>query len=435
MNFYNKDKKCISGKRISSFYILEREVLSVEKSFFEKKIKLCGISFKFHRNKLPNDPSEDFIDNQDNFFSCLKAEKEQFSGNCILWLDVSIGGGTDVYSRNQFNCLKNTTCILRAQYNHVYDCFRLSVPNKVSSYIYSDSSFTEFLSKITYSEICVNNLVGWKDCLSLLRFISLYKKTHPNTKVTFRCHDFYALCPSFNLINCEGQYCHLKYREGCQHCIEKLINFSGENSNRAFLACNGEILEWRKQWNDFFCFTADEIVAFSDSTKSLFLDVYPEIENKIVVIPHDVKKLNKAVVRNHSGVNIAFLGNMNLYSKGSQLIREMIQNNKDTDIHFFIVGSFDNAPKNVVVTGAYRKEELPEIFSKLSIDVVFITSIWPETFSYTTSESISTGVSVVCYDFGAPAERVSNYEKGLVLKEISPVKNLTEIKKFVIDSR
>lgn len=436
MRFYKKEKKSINGKRVFSLSVLGIRVFNVEKSFFEKKISLCGFSFKYHRNKIPSGSIEVLFEDCADFLSYLRDKKKTDSEqeNSILWFDASIGGGTDVYSRNQFDILQKKYRILRAQYNHVYDCFRISVPDCAECYVYSSKVFFDFLLNLVFSVVCVNSLVGWKDCLSVLEFASSYKKIHSDIRVSFRCHDYYAICPSFNLINRDGEYCRLDYKSGCQNCIRELIDCSTADNAFSF-CCKGVLDKWRQMWGEFFYHTADELIAFSPSTKSIFLEVYPEILNKIEVIPHTVKKLDKAVIGEHSGVNIAFLGNMNLYPKGSDLIREMIKNNSDPDIHFFVIGAFDNAPDDVVVTGEYRSENIPEIFSKYSIDIVFITSIWPETFSYTTSEAISTGVAVACFDFGAPAERVAVYEKGLILKEISPRDNLAEIKKFVSKSK
>ena len=42
---------------------------------------------------------------------------------------------------------------------------------------------------------------------------------------------------------------------------------------------------------------------------------------------------------------------------------------------------------------------------------------------------------MACYNIGAPAERVSGYNKGLVLNTISAVDNLSEIIQFVKESK
>ena len=54
-----------------------------------------------------------------------------------------------------------------------------------------------------------------------------------------------------------------------------------------------------------------------------------------------------------------------------------------------------------------------------------IPSVWPETFSYTTSEIISMGFPVAVLPVGAPVERVKRYGKGLVLKNEQP-ENIVE---------
>ena len=66
-----------------------------------------------------------------------------------------------------------------------------------------------------------------------------------------------------------------------------------------------------------------------------------------------------------------------------------------------------------------------------NIDIVFIPSIWPETFSYTTSEAMSMGMPIACYAMGAPAERVGPYNRGLVLNKIAPRENLNQIINFI----
>ena len=42
-------------------------------------------------------------------------------------------------------------------------------------------------------------------------------------------------------------------------------------------------------------------------------------------------------------------------------------------------------------TGRYTREEIPKLSLEQDIDMFLIPSVWPETFSYTTSEVISMG--------------------------------------------
>ena len=116
--------------------------------------------------------------------------------------------------------------------------------------------------------------------------------------------------------------------------------------------------------------------------------------------------------------------------KGADVIRKMAQH-MPNDINIKIIGTMKDAPENIFVYGKYNPRKLPRIMKKHKIDLVFIPSIWPETFSYTTSEAISMGLPVACFNMGAPAERVSKYSCGLILNEISPQKNLAQIIDFI----
>ena len=70
-------------------------------------------------------------------------------------------------------------------------------------------------------------------------------------------------------------------------------------------------------------------------------------------------------------------------------------------------------------TGAYTRGAIPRLTLENDIDVFLIPSIWPETFSYTTEEIMHMQMPVMCFDIGAPAERVKKYDKGYIIPEIS----------------
>ena len=74
-----------------------------------------------------------------------------------------------------------------------------------------------------------------------------------------------------------------------------------------------------------------------------------------------------------------------------------------------------NCDRYFVTTGRYNVDDLPSIVKNYDIDLFFIPSIWPETFSYTTEEAIQMGMPVVTFDLGAPATRVREYSRGMVL--------------------
>lgn len=428
MEIIKKSKSRLNGKKIFKLYLFGVLFYCEERTYSEKTISICGFSLCFHLDKFNR--NEKLVEPICNFLDYFNSASNVKDKDTVLWVDQSLGGGTEVYSQNQFVIMYDNFSILRVQYDHNYDCYILSIPNDIASYVCSEEEFFYTLKGMSFSEICVNSLVGWKNPSEILRFVSDYKKT-THTKVSFRCHDYHALCPSFNLLNCDRKYCNLKYRDGCGDCIKSVKLSDNEFHNSVLFSGFKKFPDWRNLWSSFFRDTVDEVIAFSESSKDLFIRVYPELFVKFKVIPHNVTLMEKAIIKKHSGINIAFLGNMNLYQKGNLIIKKMIESNNDPLVRFFIIGSFDGEYNNLIVTGSYKSQDIPNLLSKYDIDIVFIPSVWPETFSYTTSEAISTGVPVACYNLGAPAERVSGYEKGLVLKEISPQKNLFDIIKFV----
>lgn len=428
MKIFKKTKIRLNGKKIVKLYLLGLPFYSKEQTYSKKVINILCLSFSYHHNKF--DRNEKLIEPVCNFIDHYNSALKPKKIKTLLWVDQSLGGGTEVYSQTQFSLLNESYSILRIQYDHNYDCFLLSVPNKIASYICTAEELFFLLKDIHFSEICVNSLVGWKNSCEVLGFISDYKKRYC-TRVSFRCHDFQAICPSFNLLNCDGEFCNLKYEEGCDTCINRVKFCDNEYHNRVLFSGFYDFSVWRNSWGLFFSEVVDEVIAFSDSTKELFVRGYPQLSDLVKVIPHKFTSLKKAIIKPHKGINIALLGNMNLYQKGNLIIKRMIEANTDPEVRFFIIGSFDGEYNDLVVTGEYKTQDISDLLTKYNIDIVFIPSIWPETFSYTTSEAISTDIPVACYNLGASAERVSRYEKGLVLKEINPINNLLEIKSFV----
>ena len=359
----------------------------------------------------------------------------------IIWFDHSLGGGTDIYSLQQFTEVCNEYVVLRIQYYAIYKSFKIYFPNnrKTKDYwIDNIHDLENLLNELPIKHIVINDLVGYNNSLDILDLITKIKHKNTTIKVSFKCHDFQAICPNFTLVNCEGQFCNLKYKYGCEKCWKKIRLGNNDIENNILRSGAIDVASWRMAFDKFFTNIVDEVVVFSEFTKNIFERMYPILKTKIIIVPHSVKKYSHITIPKHDSINIACLGNIS-YNKGAQIIREMcsyIKNStKYNNVNMYVIGNIYDSivekPENLIITGEYKQENLPHIISKLKIDCIFIPSICPETFSYTTSEAMSMGLPVVCFNLGAPAERISKYEQGLVLQEINSVKALKEIIKFV----
>ena len=350
----------------------------------------------------------------------------------ILWIDHALGGGTEVYSKRQFKILCKKFDVLRLQYFPKTELYHLTFAcNRHRIWTtYNIDAIADFLCELRIEEIVVNNLVAYKSTTDMLRIIAHIKQNClGRARVSFRGHDFQSICPSFNLMNCDGNYCDLCYAGGCEDCWQRKKLSDNPISHNVLKSGATSICAWRNAWGKFFADTADEVILFAEPIAKIFLRAYPDIKHKIKIIPHAVRNYRRAKIRPHDDINIVVLGNIS-HQKGAGVICDMA-NHLTPGTNIIIVGNMKNAPDNIVVHGKYNVNRLPRLMEKYQTDIVFISSIWPETFSYTTSEAMSMGLPIACFDMGAPAQRVGEYKCGLVLSEINPEKNLAQIIEFI----
>jgi len=187
-------------------------------------------------------------------------------------------------------------------------------------------------------------------------------------------------------------------------------------------------------WGDFFA-VADKIVCFSNSSKEILRTAYPSLpEEKIIVSPHKVEGFFPLkFVSKRGTLHIGVVGAINLH-KGLEILKQMAKllEEKNYDARIILIGQASEAisSNKLIVTGEYKREELPSLIKKHNISVVFIPSICSETFSFTTDEIMMMELPLAVFDIGAPPERVRSYKKGLVIGKIDAAYALEELLKF-----
>lgn len=267
-------------------------------------------------------------------------------------------------------------------------------------------------------KVIVNELVSYPNVYETLRYISDYCSRHDSELVMF-AHDYFLICPNVNLFNEEKRYCEIN---GCSSC----------NLDKCNLGCNiyESIDKWRKEWGAFLS-NCNSVVVFSKDSENKIKSIYPDLNN-ILLRPHSVgymPKLNKHVRRSKTTI-IGVLGILT-YHKGSEQIRKLIDyaDENEVDLKVVLIGELESDVKPItsdrfMQTGRYQVGEIPKLVFGLDIQCFFIASVCPETFSYTTQEIIEMDMPIVVYDIGAPAERVREYKKGVVISVNSTPKEL-----------
>ena len=367
------------------------------------------------------------------FFSKDPLEEYRSAAEFLLWkrdtlLAVTFewGGGAAIFLEKKIeDLIKSGRDVLTLKYcirgeyelTHHWDNNEKSLCSKDLAEIFHYLS----LRPGYVSEVWVNELVTYPAPFLLHKLLLPFTKQEQAT-LTYFVHDYYSVCPSYTLLDENGSFCGVPDSKKCnERC-------PGRN----------EIVSWRSNWNEFLL-ECSEVRTFSDNSARLMKSAYPDLNN-ITIVPHKVEYLRKVkIAENRNQFTIGVIGAINSV-KGLDILKEMsVLIKKDRlPIHIIIIGypSHEFVQSDTFsYTGKYEREQLPDIIEQKEVDLIFISSILPETFSYTTSEAIMMGLPVASFDLGAPADRVRDYDKGLVISEINAEVALREIYHFLTNSR
>ncbi len=251
----------------------------------------------------------------------------------------------------------------------------------------------------------IHHVIG----MSYEMFYQAYERKIP---IILTLHDYYMLCPTIKLLNCENQVCWEKpAEEECTKCLESRCGIRPSlNYMALWKKQNYEVLQMCKQ-----------IIVPSLSAKKIICAFYPDLDTSIQVIEHGMDlELGRDDTKHRTGAfRVAFIGGLN-EAKGSEYAYQMIKNGKK-EIQWYVFGEIgDNhlrtlECRNLTKFGSYKREQLPDLLKKNEIDLVCIMPIWPETFCYTLSEAILCNIPVLAVNVGALGERVQKMHAGWLI--------------------
>jgi len=332
----------------------------------------------------------------------------------------NLGGGAQDYISEEINRrIKNNESITLIRYDFnltkEYLVELISGEKTIKLNTNCLSELSTFISPMKFDEIFINSLAAYPDLDKIIELIQLIKKSS-SSKLVIPIHDFLPVCPSYTLLDETMTYCGVpKNIDRCRECLAK--------NKRMFRIFEGEtsISKWREKWVALFHNT-DRIICFSKSSKEIFLKAFPNYEEKIEIIPHNIsgrfQKIYQEGVKEDQ-MRIGVLGGIN-EAKGALVIKNIVEyielNKLNATVILIGQTSVPIKSPHFESTGYYEKNDLPQIVKRKNITQFLIPSIWPETFSYTTEEIIQMGYPLTVFNLGAPAERVKNYKLGRVIE-------------------
>ena len=282
----------------------------------------------------------------------------------------------------------------------------------------------KFCDTMDLNQVIVNHLVTYPNLREHLKRIREYAE-EKGIRLMMMVHDYYLICPSMYLMNAQEEYCGIHSLSVCEQCLKNQQGYSLQDFS--------SVREWRSAWRSFLM-ACHEVRVFSQDSAHLVKKAYGGLDQvQVLPVQHTVLPKIKKEYKTTETLNIGLLGTLTDF-KGLKLVSQMVKivNEKKLPVRFILCGSTVEkfTGKGLVQTGKYQTEKLPTLIYKNDIDLFFISSVYPETFSFTTQEAIEMGMPVACLPLGAPAERVLRYENGLVLSHMEAEAALQQLLEF-----
>jgi GT2 family glycosyltransferase/glycosyltransferase involved in cell wall biosynthesis len=214
-------------------------------------------------------------------------------------------------------------------------------------------------------------------------------------------HDYYVICPQTTLLQQpEGVYCQEPGPAECNACIAVRPAWGAR-----------EIVSWRHRLN-WLCLDAERVICPSQ-------DVFDRLARhglagQALVAPHETWEEGPWPIQLHprgpapARLRVVILGTLADH-KGAKTVAALCQSTPGLDIH--VVGEVEEnfpaeARKSIHIGGAYAEAALPGLIRRASPHVLWFPAPWPETYSYTLSAAIDSGLPIVATNIGAFPERL-----------------------------
>lgn len=176
--------------------------------------------------------------------------------------------------------------------------------------------------------------------------------------------------------------------------------------------------EWQALWRVALD-RADHLTVFSDASRAIVAGVHPDLAPKVRLCPHGplgaVPRLSPAAEGRRV---IGVLGNLNA-QKGASIVAALAHRlAQSAEARVVVLGEVAPEcplPRSVTVVGGYTLADLPHLVARHGIGCWVIPSLWPETFSYVTQESLATGLPCLGFDLGGQGDALRRASNGRVV--------------------
>lgn len=228
---------------------------------------------------------------------------------------------------------------------------------------------------------------------------------------SFRMHDYFAVCPRINMVDLGGMYCGEPDLNGCRACLMR----------RGSGVVRPDIATWRDGYQALLV-DAESVCVPDRDVASRLHGHFPTLRN-VQIVPHEPRIIAPPVQtrqRKPGPLRVAVLGAIGPIKGVDILFATAMRARRLADGPEFTVIGYthnDRAARacGISVTGAYDNAKVGLLIDQADPDVIWIPSIWPETYCYTLSIALRSGVPVAGFAIGAIATRLRDAGRGQLI--------------------
>lgn len=295
--------------------------------------------------------------------------------------------------------------------------------NQYGQITYTNNRYKEMLENI-FDTFKINILHVHHFLFQTFDAIDVAKERNIYSIMTL--HDLYMICPSINMVY-KDIYCEYDKEKDCSKCLN--IRY-GVNNN---------ILENWRQTSKRVLSKFDRLIVPSNNTQKIYKNIYKDLDFEVVEHGVEVINVEKVPKKESKEFNVAFVGAMAIH-KGGNILKDLIKKNNDSNIKIHLFGKSEikellKSTNNYIYHGPYKRGELPQLLVNNNIDLICIFATWPETYSYTLTESYMAQVPILTFDIGAVGERVKNDKLGWVIEFNTNSNKILEKIKEISDNK
>ena len=225
-------------------------------------------------------------------------------------------------------------------------------------------------------------------------------------------HDYAWICPRVTLIDGTGRYCGEPAVSKCQSCVRR--NGSRLGDPISVPALRARSAGWLGEARRVSAPSADTALRLRRYFPDLHIEVRPHHPAARQPVP-------VSVVPRNGKLRVGLIGAIGGH-KGYRVLLDCARDaaRRRLPLEFVVIGYTENDKAlqktgKVFITGRYSEVEVPHLVRREEPDLLFLPSVWPETWCYALDHALAAALPVIAFDLGAIAERLRGAGGGLLL--------------------